>query len=155
GIESWQEPISECVRHSMLEFDGRRYRMHSLVRRFALDQLGDAAPEWQARFVDFFVRLVIGNDDVNDLAKLAVLDTEYRNALAAAEMAEGIQDWKPITILSEYLGDFLLLRGLWSERERLNRRALAAARAAGDHAAEGRALGNLGNIYQSQGRWQE
>lgn len=53
------------------------------------------------------------------------------------------------------MGDFLLLRGLWSERETLNLLTLQVARTAEQLAAEGRALGNLGVVYRNQGRWQE
>jgi tetratricopeptide (TPR) repeat protein len=155
GVTTWQQPLSECVRHSLLNLEGQRYRFHPLVRRFALAQLGDAAPEWQRRFVAFFRQLALENKDVNDLAKLAVLDAEWRNAIAAAETAEELKDWDAVVTLAESLGEFLFLRGRWAEYERLNRRAFAAARAADDRRAEGRALNNLGIVYQAQGRWTE
>ena len=124
GIEEWQKPITECVRQSLLRLEEQRYYLHPLVRRFALGQLGDATPEWQRRFVTFFSQLVMENNDINNLDKLAVLDAEWRNATAAAEIAEQLKLWNEIDTLSEYMGDFLELRGLWSEIERLNQRAL-------------------------------
>ncbi|MFP5264444.1 MAG: ATP-binding protein [Blastocatellia bacterium] len=154
-IEDWHEPIAECVRHSMLRFDGQRYMFHPLVRRFALLQLGDAVLEWQRRFVAFFAKLVGENDDINDLEKLSVLDAEWRNCLAAAQTAEEIRDWRVIITLSEYLGEFLLLRGLWSEREQLNKQALAAAHNSNDRGAVARALNSLGIIYKEQGKLTE
>lgn len=39
GIEAWQQPIAECVRHSLLNLEGARYRFHPLVRRFALEKI--------------------------------------------------------------------------------------------------------------------
>ena len=51
-------------------------------------------------------------------------DAEWRNATAAAEIAEQLELWSEVDTLSEYLGNFLELRGLWSEIERLNQRAL-------------------------------
>jgi hypothetical protein len=39
GIEAWQQPISECVRHSLLNLEGWRYRFHPLVRRFAYEKM--------------------------------------------------------------------------------------------------------------------
>lgn len=155
GIQAWQQPAAECVRHSLLNLEGKRYRFHPLLRRFALAQLGEAAPEWHRRFVTYFRQLVTDNHDINDLTKLAVLDAEWRNALAAAETAQDLKDWEAVVTLSESLSNFLLLRGVWSEAERLHQRALAAARAAGDRSGEGFALTALGNIYANQGRWAE
>ena len=154
-IEDWQESIAECVRHLLLRFDGQRYTFHPLVRRFALAQLGDTALEWQRRFVAFFAKLVEEKNDINDLEKLSVLDAEWRNSLAAAQTAEELKDWQVVIAISECLGDFLLLRGLWSEREQLDKQALAAARNSGDGKAESRALNNLGIIYANEGKLAE
>jgi tetratricopeptide (TPR) repeat protein len=155
GVAAWQDSIRECVGSSLLRFDGERYRFHPLVRRFAFEQLGAAQEAWQRGFIAFFRQLVMDNDDINDHAKLAVLTAEWRNAVAAAETAEELKEWDAVNRVSEYLGGFLLLRGLWSERERLNLRALAAARAAGNRQNEGGALNNLGVVYDAQGRWAE
>jgi tetratricopeptide (TPR) repeat protein len=155
GVAAWQDSIRECVGSSLLRFDGERYRFHPLVRRFAFEQLGAAQEAWQRGFIAFFRQLVMDNDDINDHAKLAVLTAEWRNAVAAAETAEGLTEWEAVAYISAYLGDFLLLRGLWSERERLDLRALAAARAAGNRQNEGGALNNLGVVYDAQGRWAE
>jgi tetratricopeptide (TPR) repeat protein len=155
GITNWQQPLAECVRHSLINFEGQRYRFHPLVRRFALEQLGDSTSEWQPRFVAFFSKLVQEHDDISNSSKRAVLDAEWRNAIAAAATAEELQQWQTVIVIAESLGEFLDLHGMWTEQEQLNKRALAAARATQDRAAEGRALGNLGNVYQSQRRWAE
>ncbi|MDQ3815925.1 MAG: tetratricopeptide repeat protein, partial [Armatimonadota bacterium] len=157
-IEAWQKPIAQCVRHSLLRLEEGRYRFHPLLRRFALAQLGDEAPAWQSRFVDYFQQWVMDNGGLMHQltkAKLAVLDAEWRNALAAAEVAEELEEWEAVGYLSSYLVDFLLLRGLWSQCEQLSKRAAEAARAAGDRQNEGIALNNLGMIYDSQGKWAE
>src|SRR5262249_20298410 len=96
GVTAWQQPLSECVRHSLLNLEGQRYRFHPLVRRFAFAQLGEATPEWQRRFVTFFCQLTADNGGFMDKltpARLAVLDAEWRNILAATETAEEGKDW--------------------------------------------------------------
>lgn len=137
--------------------DKSRYDLNRFTRCYAAEKL-DSLPGAEAirrRYVAHYRALVIANRDNNNLAKLAVLDGEWRNAIAAAEAAERLGDGSAVDDLSAYLGNFLMLRGLWSEREGLNQRAVAAARAEGDRQAEGRALNNLGSVYQLQGRWAE
>ena len=152
-IAEWHQPLAECRRYALLSLEQQRYRFHPLVHSIALAQLGDALHEWQRRFVAFFRQLLLDNHDINDRDQRAVLDAEWRNALAAAETAEALQDWDTVGTLSAWLGDFLLLRGRWVEREHLNQRALAASRLAGDRQAEAGGLNNLGIVYWHQGRW--
>jgi predicted ATPase/Tfp pilus assembly protein PilF len=141
-----------------LEVGGHsRHELNRFTRSYAAEKL-TALPGAEAisrHYVARYRELAVANNDVNDLAKLAVLDAEWRNAVAAAERAEMLKDWSAVAAISEYLCDFLLLRGLWSERESLNQRAVAAARSARDQQMEGRALNNLGIVYQAQGRWAE
>ncbi len=151
-IEEWHHPAAECVRFSLLNFDGRRYRIHPLVRRFALAQLGDAMEEWQRRFVDFFRNLAEENPNINDLSNLAVLDEEWRNVIAAAEAAATLGDHDLVIVIAHYLGEFLLLRGKWLECEQLCESAVDAARASGNRKAEGLSLSHLSVVYTHRGR---
>src|SRR5205823_749115 len=80
--------------------------------------------------------------------------SEWRNVLAAAELAWGLQDHRAVMALSA-LAEFLNLRGIWSEEERLWLLAVAAARASGDRQNEWKMLDNLGVVYERQGRWEE
>lgn len=152
GIEEWHHPAAECVRFSLLNFDGKRYRLHPLVRRFALAQLGDATKAWQRRFIDFFRKLVKENSNINDLSKLVVLDEDWRNVIAAAEAAAALSDHDSVIAIAHDLGEFLLLRGKWLECERLCESAVAAARASDDRKAEGLSLSHLGVVYTYRGR---
>jgi len=134
-----------------------RYTLHHLICPYAAEKLSalEILPTVRQRFVAYYRQLIVDNHDVNKPDQLAILDAEWRNALAASKIAEELRDWRSVIKLSEYLGELLLLRGLWSEREQLNQRALAAARALGDRRAEGRAFNNLGLLYENQGRWAE
>ena len=153
AITEWHQPLAECRRYALLSLEQQRYRFHSLLHPIALAQLGDMLPAWQRRFVAFFCQLVRDNGEINDGAQRAVLDAEWRNALAAAETAETLQDWEAVSTLSAWLGDFLRLRGRWVEHEHLNQRALAASRLAGDRQAEADGLNDLGIVYWHQRRW--
>lgn len=155
GVEDWQSAVSESVRHSLLALDRQRYRFHPLVRRYTLDELVRTEPEWQSRFVQFFVQFAHTNADVNDPKKLSALDREWRNAIAAAETTEALSDHRSAIDLALCLSEFLLRRGMWSDCERLMYRALTAARALLDGSAEGRILNGLSNVYRNQGRWAE
>ncbi len=152
GIEEWHHAAAECVRFSLLNFDGRRYRLHPLVRRFALAQLGDATKDWQRQFIDFFCKLAEENSDLNDLSKLAVLDEEWLNIMAAAEAAKPLRDYHSVILIANSFGKFLLLRGKWLECEHLVESAVAAAHASGDRKAEAMSLSNLGIVYARRGR---
>ena len=57
--------------------------------------------------------------------------------------------------LAERLGDFLGMRGYWADQEQVGRWAVQAARQAGERAAQGRALTNLGIVLSRQGHWQQ
>ncbi len=141
-----------------IEVGGRsRYTLHRFTRAYAANKLTvlTAAPAVRQRYVAYFRRVAADNDDISNLAKLAVLDAEWQNGVAAAEVAEGLKDFESVWNLSEDLGGYLRLRGLWLERERLGGRALVAARAAGNRLAEGCALVSLGLVYDDQGRWAE
>ncbi|MFI5460890.1 MAG: tetratricopeptide repeat protein, partial [Isosphaerales bacterium] len=134
-----------------------RYRLHRFTRDYAARRLAElpTADATRRRFVAHYVRLVEESwDKLNDLDRIAVLDNEWRNVAAAAGTAEAMNDNWSVMVLSA-VGGFLNLRGLWSEREQLNIRAVAAARATGDRRNLGAMLNNLGIVYQSQGRWAE
>jgi tetratricopeptide (TPR) repeat protein/class 3 adenylate cyclase len=134
-----------------------RYWLHRFTRDYALRRLGEspAAEATRRRFVEHHVRLVKENwDKLNDLNCVAVLDNEWRNMIAAAATAEAMDDLWSVMQLS-IVGDFLDFRGLWSEREQLDLRAVAAARSSGDCRNLGGMLNNLGGAYESQGRWGE
>jgi tetratricopeptide (TPR) repeat protein/class 3 adenylate cyclase len=135
-----------------------RYTMHRPTRAYVGDKLDGlpSALSIRQEFVAFFRQLVVDYGGLMPQltqAKLPLLNAEWRNAVAAAETAEVLKDWGAVGYISVYLGDYLLLRGMWSERERLNQRALAAARTVNDRQNEGGALNNLGIVYRAQGRW--
>ncbi len=162
GLSNAQEALDRLYEKSLLtraaDAGGNsRYAMLRPTRAYAADHL-NALPDaidQRNRYVTHYRKLVQDNDDVKNLRKLALLDREWRNVVAAADFAKANQDAASLIALSEYLGDFLLLRARWAEHQQLNERALKAARDAKNREAEGRALNNLGVVYDSQGRWQE
>ena len=72
-----------------------RYRLHRFTREYALRRLDEApaSDETRRRFLDHYARLIKENaTDPNNLSGYAVLDQEWRNALAASQIAESVQD---------------------------------------------------------------
>jgi tetratricopeptide (TPR) repeat protein len=158
GVRSAKASLEQLHRAGFLERTGTEpasYSVRPLLRAYASTKLAACADSatLRDRFIRHYAEVVVENNDVNDLSKLAVLDREWRNALAAAELASGSGTWSAVITLSEYLADFLALRGLWADLERLHVGALTAARASRDRLAEGRALNNLGIVHREQGQW--
>ncbi len=145
-IQDLQKSIEECIAHSMLEANGKKYKFHPLIRRFAMTQLGTELVKWQQKLVAIMHRIAIDNDDPNDPEKLAVFDVEWRNICAAAFVATELKDWEAVVELSEHLSDFLILRGLVLEAERLMKQAIPAAKKAVDPYCEAVVLNNLGQV---------
>ncbi len=107
------------------------------------------------RFVDHYAFLAVENaTDPNALDRYAVLDRERVNVLAALQLALSLQDVTSLWSIYS-LGRFLEFRGLWAETEFLNHQILAMARSASDKRGEGKVLLNMGNVYTTQGRYDE
>lgn len=98
---------------------------------------------------------VTGDLSVNDASKRAVMSAEWRNMMAAVEYAERLQEWFITQNIAARLTNFLDLRALWAESVQIGLRALTAAQTEHSKGNEGVALGNLGIVYQRQGRWDE
>jgi class 3 adenylate cyclase/predicted ATPase len=162
GIEHAQAVLDRLEETALLNrsADGEehsRYAMLRPTRAYAAARLRDLSDAASIRtgYVVYYRQLVVDNYGINDLGKLAMLEREWRNVLSAADVADVAEDARSLDYLSVYLGEFLLLRGRWSERERLDRLTLEAVRKVGDRPAEGRSLNNLGIVYQAQGKWSE
>jgi tetratricopeptide (TPR) repeat protein len=151
--------LQEAALVRRIEIAGRsRYTLHRFTRAYAADKLSSqpTAAAIRQRYVAYFCNLAVVHNNTNHLAYLAILDAEWRNVAAAAEVAAGLKDLESEGRLGKSLFDFLLLRRqyLVSEvSERLSERALVTARASGDHRGERSALNNLGIVYAAQGRW--
>ena len=153
-IQDWQQPVEECIAHSMLEFDGKRYRFHPLIGRFVATQV-DSEQQAKYHFVSFFYNFVQANDEVNNVGRMALMVAEWNNAVAAVRAAKEIGDWEAVVQMTTHFGDFVQLRGLWSELEQSAVWAVAASESAVGTSMRSSALNNLGTIYLSQGRWNE
>jgi tetratricopeptide (TPR) repeat protein len=154
GIAQWHQPIAECIRYSLLEFDNVRYHFHPLVRRYALMQLQDV-PKWKRHIVSFFCNFMLKANDNDYPGRLAILDAEWRNIVEAIEFAIEIGDWEAAAGIPSYLGEYLILRGRIEEAERL---ALLSVKAASNsiliHGIAD-ARNNLAGVYARQERWAE
>ncbi len=86
---------------------------------------------------------------------LAAFDREAENLVAAVGWAYEAEEWGLTVALAGHLVRWLDLRARWREWEETHKKALEAARRAGDRQGEAQALMGLGNVYLQQGRWGE
>ena len=107
------------------------------------------------RFVSYFVEMANESGMLKRHGKSFAFNLEWKNALAATKIAEEIGNKGALFPLSKYLGEFLLRKGLWAEREKLNFSALKAARELRNEPVERCILVDLGTVLECQGRWNE
>lgn len=146
------------------EFDRRmRYAFNRFTRSYAAEKL-NALPEAnmiRREFVWHYQAVVMEHDDIKDLRKLAVLDVEWRNAVAAAAIAAQFENWDAASALKNHLDDFMLLRGfggsdstyMWYEQ--INQQEFAVVCSGGEIQPEDVVLNNVANVHRHRGRWSE
>jgi len=86
---------------------------------------------------------------------LSWFEAERQTLVQAFNWAAETQQWQASVALAAKLAAFFNLRGYWGEWVSTHQQALTAARQAGDVHGEGQTLGNLGNVYESQGKRNE
>ena len=158
--------------HLVTEDVSGRFRMHDLLRLFArgtCQETDDQATRDVAedRLVGHYVaRAIFLNACLNPLKRsevaevlpslrqaVAMLEAERPNLLAALGLAAGRGQDQQVWQLSEMMGGQLMQLRYLDDVLTIAEAALAAARHAGDTAAEGRALTNLGNTYDELERF--
>jgi protein phosphatase len=162
AAEDWRDAAEELVSASMWRLDGERYVCHPLIRKYALERLGEERKSAGLRAARALIGLVIQQDQrarhTAIAARLDVLnwiESEWRNLLECAEYAIASQDWG---LVQEFLGAvryFCSARGHTAECEQLWKRLLAEQRLQRDRCGEACTLNELGIIYQYQRKWQE
>jgi tetratricopeptide (TPR) repeat protein len=136
-----------------------RYRLHPLLKDFALDKLREMGEEdeaWAAH-LDYYLTFAQANAQV-DPAAHARLEMELADLLAAAEWAHETGRHKAVSELGFALygaSQFLDVKGHYRQAVQLLNWSMEACRALGDKWNEGVHLGNLGNAYASLGRVEE
>ena len=166
----WQRSL---VQKDTTPHSTRRFLL-SLLREYAQDQQSETVRgEVESRFVSYYAQLVEscwwdGRLQMNDDAVRARLDAEWRTILAAQPVALAQGNVEDLLQLME-LSDFLSIRGLWLEWATMLEVALGVLRGLQTalspetheglrnslQQVEGRTLGNLGNVYRQQSRWDD
>jgi tetratricopeptide (TPR) repeat protein len=151
--------IKTSLVHACPGTDPRRYTLLNFTRAFARDKAkaDGLYKELSERHVSFYLSLIqpTEEDGVLVVDTPASWEQDWPDLLAAAHAAPNIGQLQAVWRISRALGPFLHVRGLWSERERLNRAAVDAASRAPVRSALERALIDLGIILEAQGRWPE
>jgi tetratricopeptide (TPR) repeat protein len=176
--------LDSLVRAHLLERTATgRYQMHDLLRVYAADLASQEEPEESrqaalGRLFDFFLHTASLAMDilfpqerdrrptfpagggspanlVDDAQAVRWLEVE-RATLAAVAAQTVDTTWAVYaTLLSTTLYRFLDIHGHFDDAVTLHTLAVTAGRQRGDEAAEGRALHNLGVVYQRLGRYPE
>lgn len=150
-----------------------RFRVHDLLRLFAKERLEVEEPDHvrvaaNDRLLESSVSMVAGcssalrqgpQDDqrkgVDRQTALAWLEAEREALVALIDDTIANHSWSVVCQLTEHLVGFLLLRGYWSDAERICRSALFAAEQSEDDVVQGRALHNLSTVLATEGKWAE
>jgi predicted ATPase len=160
-IDAPRELLAHLVKtsfvHPCLGTNPRRYSMLRFTRAFAQDKARVSGIEEDliVRHVDFFFNLASPLNDKGEWESVPLTSPEHDwpDLLAAADAASRIGNHPAVWQISRVLSPFLQQRGLWSERERLNRAAVKAASDANYWLALERSLLDLGIILEAQGLW--
>ena len=164
GGGEWDESAEELVAASVWRYEGGRYLMHPLLRRFALEEVGERRPVLEREAVAALTGLAREKGAKSEpgraspeqaVAALDWMEREWRNILACARLAEAMEDWNSVAALVSAVRFFFLVRGRWAESENLFRLWLEASRSAGDRSGEAAAVNSLANICISRHQYEQ
>lgn len=160
-----RDALGDLFAQSLLEYDAtqKKYRLHDLVRKFALSKLShDDEFEARRRHAAYFRDLLRAADDLyrkggdDAIEGLALADNEWENISTgqqwAALAADASEDAREIANEYPDVGrDYLHFRQHPLERIRWREAALAAAERLGDKVRVGRHRGYLGLAFADLG----
>ncbi|MGC4890610.1 tetratricopeptide repeat protein [Micromonospora sp. DT227] len=166
--------------HLVQQVQAERYRMHDLLREYAVrlcvdEDDGDDVVEAKEHLLDWYVATVgaatrplrrfrpppVGRVPLPRVAPvrftdepgaLAWLDAEYPNLVAAIRSAADVACHRHVVLLSHLLQPYLTRRGHTDDSVEILLRAADAARVLGDTRAEAYTLTMLGHVYDGAGR---
>ena len=160
-IEAPRKLLSRLMRASLVkrraDVAPSRYSMLRITRAFARLKAGAAGigDQLETRYVQFFSDLVTPSSEGDEVEQVIAWEHDWPDLLAAAYLAQKLGDQKAVWQISRSLGPFLMHRGLWLERERLNRAAIVAAEQAKAWAPLQRSLLDLGVVLEAKGHWDD
>jgi len=139
--------------------ESHRYKLLNFTRVFARQKAKAEGLDEQLsrRHLYYCLSLIQPSADEDSREEEVVVSWEedWPDLLAAANAAPSIGDLQAVWRISRALGPFLQKKGLWSEREQLNRASVKAASQANYWAALERSLVDLGIVLEAQGRWED
>ncbi len=151
--------VKKSLVHVCPGTESHRYKLLNFTRAFARQKAkAEGLDEQLSRHhLDYCLSLIQPSADEDSREDEVVVSWEedWPDLLAAANAAPSIGDLQAVWRISRALGPFLQQRGLWSEREQLNRASVKAAAEAHYWAALERSLVDLGIVLEAQGRWED
>ena len=147
GVSDVLPALEFLVDRSLVRFDGRRHSLHSVVREFGLEKLGNATDEYRLRAARYFLAFAEEHQSHFDH-----LDGEKGNFFAVIDWAAAHEEHRGIAVdLTDLLDNFMYRRGLWTERVHRTQRALEMAELIGEKEEIARLHYALGDAYRDQG----
>jgi tetratricopeptide (TPR) repeat protein len=140
-----------CRAHLFEEFENGRYRMHDLLRVYAME-LADGTEDADAALTRLFGYYLRSGESAPDT--VAWLEAERHNLVAIVTAVADRQPRHTIE-LAKFAGPHLNSCGYHDDGFAIHTLALAAARQLDDRAAECHALNSLGIVHRRLGRFQE
>lgn len=119
-------------------------------------QLAEAlATHWAAEEPDNSTRTAADLEPQLFQVALSWFEAERKILVQAFDWAAETQQWQVSVALAADLVPFFGLRSYWGDWVSTHQQAITAAQQANDPRGEGKSLGNLGAVYDSQGKWSE
>lgn len=161
GLENARPLLAGLVRANLIylsaDLNPSRYFMLRIGREFARIKASEAGIESQLneRYVHFFHELATFGVNLDEVEESITWEDEWPDLLAAAQKAQQLADRQAVWQISRALSPFLMRRGLWTERERLNRSAVVSAQEVGAERPLVHSLIDLGVVLEALGRWDD
>jgi len=152
ALEETNVGLKQLIQRSLVQQAGEsRYRLHPLLRRYALEQLHATGEYAIARrlHADYCFSLARLNH-VPD--RYRVLDEELENLVAAITWEYDQAQWSRVVRFVTFLADYWEARGYWGHAERCLQMAIQASHNLADATTEAELLNKLGIVKWNLGQ---
>lgn len=158
-IDQWQLLAIELVKKGLIRFEEQRYKMHPLVRRFALDMLDKSGERkiFEENFAKEYANLIVtafNQSDKEDAARwMKLIISERENIIAGGKWYFDQKDWDMVIPYSYYIDRVFIKAGLWTNRKEMLKLGIYAAKMKANKKNEAAMMLNLGVAEQDIGNF--
>lgn len=161
GGGRWAESAEQLVDAALWRLQIDRYVTHPLVRRFALQELGEDRPAAERKVSGDLAEWLGEQGQLTEpsvphgqrLEALNAIEAEWRNIVFAVDAAARSNDAGVLTTAATALRDFCWQRSHWEDCEPMYRQVLETVRTADEPVVLAQTLECLGLLHQRIGAW--